>query len=35
VTLTFVLQSSISIGVLLSPPGMCVPSFMETWYTHA
>jgi hypothetical protein len=26
VILTFVLQSSISIGFLLSPSGMCVPS---------
>ena len=26
---TFVLQSSISIGFLLSPPGMCVPSFIQ------
>jgi hypothetical protein len=28
VTLTFVLLSSISIGFLLSSPGMCVPSFI-------
>ena len=28
VTLTFVLQTSISIGFLLSPSGMCVPSFI-------
>jgi type VI protein secretion system component Hcp len=28
VTLTFFLRSSISIGFLLSPPGMCVPSFI-------
>ena len=28
VTLTFVLQTSLSIGFLLSPPGMCVPSFI-------
>jgi hypothetical protein len=28
VTLTFVLRSSISIGFLLSPPGMYVPSFI-------
>jgi hypothetical protein len=42
VTLTFVLQTSISIGFLLSPSGMCVPSFMnemlnlnETCYTYA
>jgi hypothetical protein len=26
--LTFDLQSSISIGFLLSPSGMCVPSFV-------
>jgi hypothetical protein len=29
VTLTFVLQTSISIGFLLSPSGMCVPSFIS------
>ena len=28
VTLTFDLQTSISIGFLLSPPGMCVPRFI-------
>ena len=28
VTLTFALRTSISIGFLLSPPGMCVPSFI-------
>jgi hypothetical protein len=28
VTLTFVLQTSISIGFLLSPSGICVPSFI-------
>ena len=27
-TLTFVLQTSISIGFLLSPSGICVPSFI-------
>ena len=29
VTLTFDLQTSISIGFLLSPSGMCVPSFIS------
>jgi hypothetical protein len=28
VTLTFDLQTSISIGFLLSPSGMCVPRFI-------
>jgi hypothetical protein len=28
VTLTFVLRSSISIGFLLPPPGMCLLSFI-------
>ena len=32
VTLTFVLQTSISIGFLLSPSGICVPSF--TYILH-
>ena len=32
VTLTFDLQTSISIGFLLSPSGMCVPSFIQIQY---